>query len=208
MTFEQLLGILKIPSLLKIDTEKKIITITTPILTIGPISYSSAKSFIKDTSSITKFLNKTFVQRMVMWHDFKKEHIEWSRKSLEEVAIISQDFYREIDKNQNSKDGFLLEYLVAFESECILAAKAIKEAERDEREQRDSFLPLDDIFFAKEQMEFILKDFRNKTYPMIKALSRILPESNIVRKQVEDKLKMGADLLRIKIQDIMVDGLE
>ncbi len=208
MTFEQLLGILKIPSLVKIDPEKKIITITTPIVTIGPLSYTQARSFVDDKQRISNFLKETFVERKIMWHDFKKETLEWSKVSITEISNIANVYWKEIEDNNNIKDFILVDYLKAFESLCKLTLKAIREAETDERDQRNSGLPLDDIFFAKDQLEFILKDFREKTYPMVKSLTMILPDDGEIRKLSAQKLKDGCQLLKIDADDIEVTGLE
>ena len=208
MTLENLIGILKIQPLVNIDNEKKTITIITPIVKIGPISFASAESFASDYDKISVFLQRTFVERKIMWHDFKKETLEWSKESIKEISEIIEDFIKEIQENSNRKDDILKDYLIAFQSFCNLTLKEIRDAEFDEREQRDALVPLDDILFAEDQLEFILKDFREKSYPMIQALANALPSDRQMKKLVFEKLRVGANLQNINIEDIIIDGLE
>lgn len=208
MTFEQFLGILKIPSLLKIDLDKKVITITTPIVALGPFSYAQTKAFVDDKDRISSFLKETFVERMIMWHNFQMETVEWSKESIKEISTITNTYWKDIEANNHRKDSILIDYLKAFESLCNLTLKAIREAEQDEKDQKNSGLPLEDIFFANDQLVQILKEFRTNSYPMIKSLATVLPHNSALRKLTFEKLDQGCRLLNIDIYDVEVNGLE
>jgi hypothetical protein len=191
MTLVDILGIEKIFSG-KIDLEKKTFELKFLGFSIKGIKYSWIKELMKDNLNSEKLLSEMFIRKQVMWQDFGRENVELCLKSLEDLKVQCDKAMQDFIATKKSKDKFYASMLRHWADNCDIAIKELLTAK--EREQilkgefeQKNFMP------AYQEIPRILGTFRAKTLPTIKELSKLLPETNPIRKDTEDKINLATN---------------
>ena len=76
---------------LEVDLEKKSYTVKLGPLTLKGISFKTVKALSSDPTIVEEVLSKHFIQRGVMFADFRRETIEDCVRSLRGLQTLNQD---------------------------------------------------------------------------------------------------------------------
>ena len=185
-----------------IDKENMKLTLNLGPLTIKDISLKVAKQLSKDTSLIERLLSDHFINRQVMWQDFRIEYAEGCLRSLIE---LKQRNIAEADRfgaSRKSKDRIFAEVFQAWANECDRTIKDLKRLD-DEQMIKEASLPRagkghripkalrDHRDLEREKLAKILGPFRATTYPMVEVLIDLLPDDNSIKQQAKERILAG-----------------
>ena len=183
-----------------INLAEKTITLNLPGVHISHISFRTVKAMSEDPGTVSNILSKCFIQRRVMWQDFRSEKAEDCKKSIDEMKDILEDKAREFRKTGKAKDDEYADLLEAWANECVDASKSFREAIDTEQRDREAYqrweLPeSSDIQRASISISEILGRFRLRTYLFVDLFIQLLQKNSKVKKQVLDKIDDGKSLL-------------
>ena len=170
----------------EINLKEKAITITAGPVKIKHLSFDGARELMADRIRIEQFLSILFVQRGVMWEDYRREHVDECINSLREIQLELQEFAKGISgSNRQTKAALSLgSCLYAWANCCDEAATVLDQAKEAEND------PFEDSK-AHQYIPLVLRDLRQKTYPIVDLLISLLPKDSMVKDQAIEKLDWG-----------------
>ncbi|WP_155420118.1 hypothetical protein [Burkholderia cepacia] len=195
-----------IPSLqnlldLDLDLEKRTLTIRLGPLKIAGISLPDLRSLRNNNELVGQMLSDSFITRRVMWMDLTREAAQVAVLSLDELAGIIKLYRNKFENSSRRIDREICHPLLAWESQCIISAKIIRDAIETERLPENAGMD----GYASDVMDDEIVLVRKAGYPIIELLSAIL-DATPLRQQVETLLEKGAQTLiskyRVQLADL------
>lgn len=178
-----------------IDTEKRTIELKFLGFSINGIKYSSIKELVNDNKNTEKLLSEFFTRRQVMWQDFSREDVKDCIESLKDLMqkcnIAAEDFY----STNRDKDAFYATLLRHWGDQCDIAIKDFLISMETEEVSSALDFGTGSRFRASEEIPRILGEFRSKTLPLAKELTKLLPEENIIRIDVEKNIDVATNMI-------------
>ena len=176
---------------LEVDLEKKSYTVKLGPLTLKGISFKTVKALSSDPAIIELVLSKHFIQRGVMFADFRRETIEDCIHSLRELQTLNQGQAIAFLATNKPEDSLFSSMLSAWANECDKAVTYLQAAVEDERDPINTGMDIS----AKDAIPGALGDMRSATYPSVDLLIQLLPEGNLVKAQALKTIADGKNVL-------------
>ncbi len=174
-----------------LDFEKRTFTVVVGPMSFENVPFSTLKSLRSDSRIIEPILSKQFIQRGVMWQDFRRERVDFCIKSLRELQTLCESSAEQFSESRFQKDHILRSVLHSWASECDAAAKHLQSALDDERDPINSGMDIS----ARDSVPWALGEFRKATYPSVAMFIELLAVDNPVRTQAAKTFREGSDLL-------------
>ncbi len=176
---------------LEVDLEKKVYTVKLGPLTLKGISFKTVKALSSDPTSIEELLSKHFIQRGVMYADFRRETIEDCVRSLRGLQTLNQDQAKAFLTTKKPEDKMFASMLTAWANECDKAVTYLQAAVEDERDPINTGMDIS----ARDAIPGALGDMRSATYPTVELFIQLLPEGSPVKAQALATIAQGKDVL-------------
>lgn len=176
---------------LEVDLEKKTYTVKLGPLALKGISFKTVKALSSQPTVIQEVLSKHFIQRGVMFADFRRESIDDCIRSLRELQTMNQAQSAAFAATKKPEDSLFSTMLSAWANECDKAVTYLQAAVEDERDPINTGMDMS----AKDAIPGALGDMRKAAYPTVELLIQLLPEGNPVKAQATDSLARGKDVL-------------
>ena len=181
---------------ISIDMKNKTLRISIGgVIIVKNISFATIKKLTKNSSYIGSLLSSHFINRQVMWQDFRKENVALCIKSLMDLKLENFQHAQRLGESRTESDQFLSSWLLYWGNECDRAIKEFQDAIQNEKISRSMESDSEFVLRAHKEIPKILGEFRRKTYPAIQILIDLLDERNPVREQAVSRLNLGKNLL-------------
>jgi hypothetical protein len=184
-----------------VDIKSRIWDLTLGPLKIKSIPFSLPKELTSNQQLVGQILVECFVQRRVMWQDFRRETPNKCEASLTELALILEPFASKFSGSSAEADKVFAQALLHWKAMSVLATKEIKDAidveEKDRADWRSgALIDSDEIQDARTSLNSILSNFRKAILPTVAFLIDLLAES--------DPLRAEAEALRIEASETLM----
>jgi hypothetical protein len=176
---------------LEVDLEKKSYTVKLGPLTLKGISFKTVKALSSQPAAIEDLLSKHFIQRGVMFADFRRESIDDCIRSLRELQTLNQTQSTAFLATKKPEDILFSTMLSAWANECDKAVTYLQSALEDERDPINTGMDVS----ARDAIPGALGDMRKAAYPTVELFVQLLPEGNPVKVQATASLAQGKDVL-------------
>jgi hypothetical protein len=176
---------------LEVDLEKRTYSIKLGPLTIKGLSFKTVKALSASPQAIEGLLSEQFVQREVMFADFRREEVGDCIASLRELQELCKSQASAFAATKKSEDEVFSTVLRAWANECDEAANSLESALRDENDPADSGMDTS----ARSSIPRVIGKLRTATFPSVEMFIDLLPEGNPVKAQATEKLTAGKDVL-------------
>ena len=193
---------------LEVDLEKKSYTVKLGPLSIKEISFKTVKALSSQPPVVEGILSKHFIQRGVMFEDFRREKIADCIRSLRELQVMNHDRSEAFAASKKPEDVVFSTILSAWANECDKAVSYLEAAVEDERDPINTGMDVS----AKDAIPGALGDMRKATYPTVELFVQLLPDGNPVKMQAVATLAQGKDLLvrhfGVAVSDLVTPEVE
>jgi len=189
MGFEELWKLLNLGVV--IDAKSRTYTIKLGALKFKNLPFETVKALSSNQLVIESLLSRHFVQRGVMWEDFRREEVERCIRSLRDLQKLSETQAPAFAETKKPEDQMLSSMLQAWANECDGAAKLLESGIENERDPINTGMDMS----AQEWIPNVLGTFRKATYPFVEMFIALLPETNPVKAQAAERLRRGKDIL-------------
>lgn len=184
------------------DFKERRYTIRLGPITIKGLPFERVKALRSNQPAIESLLSRHFVQRGVMWEDFRHEKVKDCIRSLRVLQKLSETQASAFEATKKPEDQIFSSILQAWANECDKAARHLELASEDERDPINTGLDMS----AQEWILDVLSDFRKATYPSVQMFIDLLPDTSPVKAQAAERLRYGKDIL-VKFYNVSTNDL-
>lgn len=181
-----------------LDAQGRKLTLRLGPVTIKEISLRAATGLSKNPRAIAKILSGHFINRQVMWQDFRRETVEQCVGSLEDLKNKNEEQADAFSASGEEGDRLIADLLQAWANECDAAIKEFRAAAQTERDSRAIEFDSEFVLRATDEISRILGEFRTRTYPIVDAFIESVAApvaAGQVGQQALDRLEAGKNLL-------------
>lgn len=186
MDLGSFLTFLKLFPRVEADLEKKTITIKAGPFTLR-IPYGTYKALMSKRSTVVDILSRLFIQRGVMWEDFRREKMDECITSLREIQKLAQEEHNKLKETNAKQDEYFASIMFAWANVCEQAVTELGQALETENDPVETGID----FGAGDFLAPVLLECRKSTYPLVDLLICLLPDDDPVRQQASEKLALG-----------------
>jgi hypothetical protein len=176
---------------LEVDFEKRTYSITIGPLKLKGLAFTTIKALSATSAIPERILTEQFIQREVMWGDFRGEEIDDCIESLRGLQKISEERAVTFDKSGNPQDAIFASLLRSWANECDHSATLLSQALEEENDPINTGMDTS----ARDAIPAALGKLRTQTYPFVAMLIELLPDGNPVKAQATKKMEYGRDVL-------------
>lgn len=163
-------------------------SLTVAGFTLKGLRYRSYKGLAHDPSRMERILSHCFIQRGVMWQDFRRETVQDCINSCYGLKSLCEAEAKEFGDGSNV-DRFFSSLLSYWANECDTAARSLKDALAMESDPIESGMDIS----ARDAIPYAIGTLRKNVYPVVEAIAETLPADNPIRNQGMERLRQGTD---------------
>lgn len=176
---------------LEVDLEKKSYMVKLGPLAVKGISFKTVKALSSQPAVVEELLSKHFIQRGVMFADFRRESIDDCIRSLRELQTLNQAQAAALLITKKPDDKLFSTMLSAWANECDKAVTYLEAAVEDERDPINTGMDIN----ARDAIPWALGEMRKAAYPTVELFAQLLPGGSPIRVQAIASLAQGKDVL-------------
>jgi hypothetical protein len=184
-------------------------------LALGPFKFNNfafrtPNLLIGDRRMVGELLSECFIERRVMWKDFRQETPTECLSSLDELTNLLEQNIVKLQPSEAEKDKTLAEILSLWKARGVVAQKELKDAVESGETiptngQRGSSTDSGNADCTEREIE-PLTSFRIETLPIIGFLIDLLPDGDPVKSDAQEcRTTAQNDLVRF--YSVSVDQL-
>jgi hypothetical protein len=171
------------------DLEKHTWTLKIGPITIKGLRIPVLKALAKDSAAIENILSLMFIQREVMWEDYRAESVPKCIGSLRSLQGLCEKAASDFNATGKEQDKIISTMCRGWANQCDAAASDLEGGLDAESDPANTGMGVS----ARDYIPDALGTLRKKTYPTIEFLIGLLPEKNMVREQATEVLNRGKD---------------
>lgn len=183
MTFENVQTVIQ-----AISTASDLTTLILKIKELG--TKITGKTFVdiqNDQKTIENILSECFVRKEVLWQRFDYENFHWSINSLIDLQSKCDNYTSKFLTTSDDTKHFYSQLMRLWGDYCNATYKELS------RNKDDSTFTLDKP----------LKKMRREVYKIVIVLGQLLPDGNLTKKQVFEKLEIGCKNTKLTVYQIL-----
>ena len=174
-----------------VDWNTKRITLRAGPVTVENLPLGTAKALSGNPLRVQLILGEHFIQRAVMWADYRREQVDHCVRSLRQLQELSSTKAEEFGCTGSSADAVFATALFAWANACDEAAGVLEWALEEQGDPINTGMDTS----ARDFIPEALRGLRRQTIPIVTMFAELLPKDDLVRKQAEEKLRAAQDSL-------------
>lgn len=160
------------------------------------IDRKQIKSLLQHQADVSNVIAETFIRRRVFWEDATRENLTYCINSLRDAMSELNNFVKEMQKSELSSLVILSQFVRSWSSSASIVYKRLKDDLSDIDQNKGQDFNYDSAHEDRRvALRHALIDLRKRIYPSVQALVEFLPEDDPTRREAQELLDSGAELL-------------